>query len=111
MTPLVLTVFDYAKGYAFSFVAYGVFAYFAAIIFGVPAFFIYRALKWTNIFLFILGGASIGFIMSVPFFGQYRVEGYIWCAFAGALSALVFRIILYGLNFKATKGITIEGET
>jgi hypothetical protein len=111
MTPLVLTIFDYAKGYAFSLIAYGVFAYLAAIIFGVPAFFIYRALKWTNIFLFVLGGALIGLIFSLPVFDEYAVDGRVWGAVAGALSALMFRIIVYGLNFKGTKRTNIKGET
>jgi hypothetical protein len=110
MTPLVLTVSNYVRGYGTLFLGYGIFAYFAATIFGVPAFLIYRALKWTNIFLFALGGALIGIIVSLPIYWEERGE-YVWCALAGAVSALVFRIIVYGFNLNGIGHLKIEGET
>jgi hypothetical protein len=111
ITPLVLTVFDYTEGYAPSFVAYALFAYLAVIILGLPAFLVYRALRWTNPFLFVFGGALIGYVVSLFIFEGYRVKEHLWCALAAALSALVFRIIVYGISFKGTKTVSMESET
>ena len=96
-TPLALTVFNYARGYASLVLGYATFAYLAAIVLGVPAFLVYRALKWTNIFLFVLGGALIGIIVSLPIYWDERGE-YLWCGVAGATSAFVFYVILYGFT-------------
>src|SRR3982750_2324390 len=70
---------------------YGLFAYLATAIFGIPAFFIYRALKWSNVFLFIMGGAVIGFIVSLFILESYpleyflqQLEGHLLCTLAGA---------------------------
>jgi hypothetical protein len=86
-------------------VPYGVFAYLATILFGVPAFFLFRALRWSHTLLFVLGGAVIGFIVSFFILESYSAEvfwntlgGRLWCALAGALSALVFRLILKAKN-------------
>jgi hypothetical protein len=118
MTPLVFTIFEYLNENSPLFLAYGIVAYLAVIILGIPAFFFYRELKWTNVFLFILGGAVIGFIVSLFLFESYPLEYFlqfleerIWCVVAGALSALVFRLILFGLKFDETKRGSIEGET
>ena len=125
MTPIVFIiaalvngVFDMPEQIPGYFLLYGSFAYLAATIFGIPAYFLYRALDWTNILLFIVGGAIIGFMFSF-----FIIEGYpayifwlrlgdrLWCVLAGGLSALVFRMILSGLNFGERKRVPIGGET
>jgi hypothetical protein len=111
MTPLVLSVFDYTEGYYSSFGVYALFAYLAVLLFGLPAFLIYRALGWTNSSLFVLGGGLIGYLVSMFIFEGYRVKEHLWCSVAGSLSALVFRTIVYGLPFKRTKTLSVEGET
>ena len=111
MTPLVLTIFDYAEGYVSSFGVYALFAYLAIIVLGLPAFLAYRALRWTNPFLFVFGGALIGYVVSLFIFEGYRVKEHLWCALAASLSALMFRIIVYGLSFKGTKTLSMERET
>ena len=111
MTPLVLSVLDYTEGYVSSFAVYALFAYLAVLLFEFPAFLIYRALRWTNPLLFILGGGLIGYFVSMFIFEGYRVKEHLWCAVAGSLSALVFRVIVYGMPFKRTKTLSVEGET
>jgi len=109
MTPLVLSVLDYTEGYVSSFGVYALFAYLAVLLFGLPAFLIYRALRLTNPILFVLGGGLIGYLVSMFIFEGYRVKEHLWCAVAASLSALVFRIIVYGLPFKGTKTLSAEG--
>ena len=59
-----------------------------------------------------MGGGLIGyFLVSMFIFEGYRVKEHLWCAVAGSLSALVFRIIMYGLPFKGTKTLSVESET
>ncbi len=116
VTPLVLEFFARRDGTSMPF-AVVVVAYLATVIFGIPAFLMYRALKWTNVALFILGGALIGFIVTLFVFESYTVEYFlqfldvrVWCVVAGGLSALVFRIILFGLSFNASPQ-SVNGET
>ncbi len=87
VTPLVLSVFDYTEGYYSSFGVYALFAYLAVLLFGLPAFLIYRALRWTNSVLFVLGGGLIGYLVSMFIFEGYRVKEHLWCAVAGSLGA------------------------
>ena len=117
VTPVVLETFARLEGSPTFPFATWVVAYLAAIVFGVPAFFIYRALKWTNVFLFVLGGAIIGFVVTLFVFESYTVEYFlqflqvrVWCVVAGALSALVFRLILFRLSFNGTR-VSAHGET
>ena len=78
---------------------FGSFAYLATALFGIPAYIVFRALRWTRLFSFLVGGACIGlvaslFIMGFPFDDSLdRLGERAWCALAGALSALMFRII------------------
>jgi hypothetical protein len=125
MTPLVLLGADQLRGAAFNlseqlgaFVFLSGFAYAATVVFGVPAYFLYRALNWSQVALFILGGAVIGFIVSlfilesIPFaYFIQSLEGRSWFVFAGALSALTFRMILFGLRFNGRSWISAHGET
>jgi hypothetical protein len=85
---------------------------------GIPAYFLFRALKWSNVLLFVLGGAVIAFIFSFFIFEGYpanifwiRLDDRLWCVLAGALSALVFRMILFNLKFNGWKRVPIESET
>ena len=83
-------------------IVHGFFAYLAVLLFGYPAFVIYRALRWTNPLLFMLFGGLIGFLASIMF-GQtfdydspylFRLGDSLWFVFAGALPALLFRLLL-----------------
>ncbi|MBA2706095.1 MAG: hypothetical protein H0U60_19855 [Blastocatellia bacterium] len=100
------------------FLLYGSFAYLATAALGIPAYFLFRALKWSNILLFVLGGAAIGFIFSFFIFEGYpanifwiRLGDRLWCVLAGALSALAFRMFLFGLNFNHEQRVPMENET
>jgi hypothetical protein len=66
----------------------------------------------------VLGGAVIAFIFSFFIFEGYpgnifwiRLDDWLWCVLAGALSALVFRIILFNLKFNGWKRVPSESET
>lgn len=85
----------------FYFLTYGLFAYLATLLFGVPALFIYRFFRVSNVILFVIGGAVIGFIVSLFVMESYpysyfinRMPERLMCAAAGALSALAFRLLL-----------------
>lgn len=62
MTPLVLLWADRLGGERFSLGAFSIFAfvagfaYAATAIFGVLAFFLFRAKRWSNIFLYVAAG-------------------------------------------------------
>jgi hypothetical protein len=76
----------------------GLIANVAMVIFGIPAYLIYRKFKWSNILLFVLGGGIIGYIVSF-FVGPNGVRdlldlGRVLYGSMGALSALAFRLIL-----------------
>jgi len=101
----------------FYFLTYGVFAYGATIIFGIPALLLYRWLRWTNVILFVGGGALIGLLVSMFVMESYTVQYFLQrigerglCMLAGGLSALVFRFILLG---RAATGYRVpsHGET
>jgi len=100
------------------FLLYGSFAYIATVALGIPAHFLFRALRWSNVFLFVLGGAVIAFIFSFFVFEGYpadifwlRLGDRLWCVLAGALSALVFRMIVSNLRFNNGRRVPIETET
>ena len=110
MTPVVLLGADHLHGAPFNlsedfglFVAVAGFAYAAAALFGIPAFFLFRAYRWTGVFLYVLVGALIGLLVSIILnhpvsFDIPSLEYRGWYAAAGALSALVFRV-LSGVRF------------
>jgi hypothetical protein len=87
--------------------------YFAALIFGVPMFFLYRALGWENVFAYILGGVIIGSVSAFLFFslldywGQSNAKPELGVlsgmAIVGGLSALVAWLFLYG--FKSDEAV------
>ena len=118
MTPLFFTVLSYAQDNVSLFTLWAVFAYGATVLFGIPAYFLYRALNLSHVVLFVLGGAVIGFIVSLfilesiplAYFIQ-SLGGRSWFALAGALSALAFRMILFGLRFNGRSRISAHGET
>src|SRR5437588_4991997 len=105
MTPIVIMAYDLFRHVLldfrqvpFYFMAYGAFAYVATLLFGIPALLLFRWLRWTNILLFIMGGAVIGLIVSMFVMEGYTLEYFMQrigermlCAAAGALSALTFR--------------------
>ncbi len=105
MTPLVLFMIESIGGrvilqldlLAF-FLYVGLIANVVTAIFGIPAYLLYRKLKWSNILLFILGGGIIGYIVSFlvsPNGVRDLLDlGRILYGSMGALSALVFRLIL-----------------
>jgi hypothetical protein len=122
MTPLVLLGADLLHGAPFNlaeqlgaFVFVGGFAYAATVLFGIPAFFLFRANRWTNIFLYVLAGGLIGLLVSVILnyrisFDVFALEYRGWWAIAGASSALVFRM-LSGGKFDHVSRAPAHGET
>ena len=123
MTPLVLLGTDQSRGgVPFNlweqlgfFVFVSGFAYAATVLFGVPAFFLFRAKGWTNVFLYVLVGGLIGLLVSVilnyPIFFDTQSLKYRACwALAGTLSALVFRV-LSGVKVDRVSNAPAHGET
>jgi hypothetical protein len=121
MTPIVIMAYDLSRHVLidapFYFLTYGVFAYLATIIFGIPALLFFRWLRWTNVILFVAGGAFIGLLVSMFVMESYTVEYFLQrigertlCMVAGGLSALMFRVILLG---RARNGyrVSAQGET
>jgi len=124
MTPIVIMAYDLSRHVLIDvqqvpsyFWIYGVFAYLATIIFGIPALLFFRWLRWTNVFLFVAGGALIGLLVSMFVMESYTVEYFLQrigertlCMVAGGLSALMFRFILLG---RARNGYRVpaHGET
>ena len=122
MTPVVLLGADHLHGAPFNpaeefglFLFVAGFAYAATALFGVPAFFLFRAKGWTNVFAYMLVGSLIG--LTVSFILSYRLSLYVqsleyrgWHAMAGGLSALVFRI-LSGVKFNNVSPAAAHGET
>ena len=122
MTPVVLLGADHLHGAPFNlsrdfglFVVVAGFAYAATALFGVPAFFIFRANRWTNVLLYVLVGGLIGLLVSVILnypvsFDGLSLEYRGWHAAAGALSALVFRV-LSAVTFDHVSRAPAHGET
>src|SRR5262249_43256317 len=108
MTPIAIMAYDLSRHVLldlqqvpFYFLAYGVFAYGATIIFGIPTLLLYRWLRWTNAILFVIGGALVGLLVSMFVMEGYTVQYFFQrigerglCMAAGGLSALMFRFIL-----------------
>lgn len=106
ITPLVLIFAEILDGalnlhqnYFGSFLFYGIYAYLAATIFGIPAYLLYRKMRWSNFMLFVVGGGMIGWIFPnliigpINFVSLLSPESALFAS-AGAISALVFRLIL-----------------
>ncbi len=82
------------------------FAYLAMAVFGLPAFFIFRALGWSRFPVYIFAGAVFGFLacwLIAEFIIDWAIDptDYIWSAIAGASSGLVFSLILFKLDLGA----------
>jgi hypothetical protein len=120
MTPVVLLACDLfnrtssPKLAPFYFALYGPFAYAATIIFGIPALLLFRWCNWTNIFLFLAGGALIGLLLFTLIMESFGIERsfyrFMVCAVAGALSAATFRLLLLGFG-NASYRVPVRGET
>ena len=78
-----------------------VYAYVVTAIFGVPAFFVFRALRLSSAVLFAVAGALIGFAVSLilmhshPLFGFWILLDRAAFTLAGALSAFTFSLLLF----------------
>jgi hypothetical protein len=89
------------------------FAYLAAFMFGIPAFFAYRKLRWSHPLLYLLGGGVIGFLVSVILDWAFSSStvGLKYRVLAGALSALVFRLIAGEIRPADKTPMPIKSET
>ena len=83
-------------------ILFGMYAYLAVVVLGIPAFFIFRAMHWKNPVLFAIGGILIGFVVSLILDGwisssypRHDIVNRLWTYILPAtLSALLFRAIL-----------------
>jgi hypothetical protein len=105
-----------ASGLPVIFALYAPFAYAATAVLGIPMFFVFRALRWTNVLAYILGGALMGLVTSSVVFGllinwTVGVGVFVWCAVAGAWSASVFWLVVYGFQGESGAKVSINGET
>jgi hypothetical protein len=110
ITPLVLLGVAQLKteeldlvGLQGIFIFVAMFAYAATILFGLPAFFLFRARRWNNMILYVLAGGLIGLLVSLILNPQLSVDVAVLesrglCVLGGASSALGFRL-LSGVRF------------
>jgi hypothetical protein len=124
MTPLTFIIAAFLRGNPLSsahdlgviFVIYTPFAYLAVLVFGIPAFFLFRFLGFNGVIVHLLAGAAIGLVVSLFIF-QVVVSwsvargDYAWCAVAGGISALMFWLIAHGFVNTETTPVPINGET
>ena len=122
ITPVVLLGAEHLHGTPFNlsgdfglFVVVAGFAYAATALFGIPAFLLFRAYRWSSVFLYVLVGALIGLLVSIILnhplsFDVRSLEYRGWHAAAGALSALVFRV-LSAVKFDHVSRAPAHGET
>jgi hypothetical protein len=92
-TPLTFMTQESARHRVVFFV-FGLVAYFVTLVFGMPAFLIYRYFRIRNVLWFAFGGAAIGLIFPSLIFASNRTSELLLCAAAGGLSALTFRLLL-----------------
>ena len=62
---------------------------------GIPAYFLFKRLQWLTFSRVILGGAAIGALISLLFFGSSGSIAVVRFAGLGALTAAVFWAIAY----------------
>jgi hypothetical protein len=110
ITPLVLLGVAQLKTQEFDlvglqgiFMFFAMFAYAATILFGIPAFFLFRAQRWNNMLLYVLAGGLIGLLVSLILNPRLSVDVPVLesrglCVLGGASSALGFRL-LSGVKF------------
>jgi hypothetical protein len=76
------------------------FAYPAALLFGVPVVLVTRRLRYSSKVVFIATGAAVGLLLAaITDLGFRWFEGfpfYLLCFIAGSLSGLAFAIIVFG---------------
>ena len=88
-------------------------AYSVEMVFGLPLFLLFNRWRWTNIFAYLLGGLILGSIVALPLVAllswswQQTLLMLSLSSVGAGLSALVFRIVLYGFKRHAS----IIGET
>lgn len=111
MTPLVfiLTVacreglVDALDSIPLILLIYTPFAYLAMVIFGLPAFLVFRALGLSTFPAYIIAGALFGLITTwliAKFIFDWTIDpaDYIWSAAAGASTGMMFSLIVFRLN-------------
>jgi len=82
---------------------YGPFAYLTTVVLGIPAFLLFRAFAWKSLVAYIFGGGFIGLITASVVFKLWiswtvASSDFVSCVVAGALSALIFWLILHGFE-------------
>ena len=121
-TPLVFIFTTFSRNalrpslteVAIIFSLYAPFAYLAEVLFGIPAFFLYRFFAWKSLLAYGIGGATIGLIAAtamLKFFNPWSVASgdFVWCLAAGVASALAFRFISrYQPDYE--RSVAIDGE-
>jgi hypothetical protein len=81
------------------FILYAAFAYVAEVILGLPAFLIYRRLRWGGFISHGLGGVALGLLAASSVaviyspFTRMAPGEFVLCMAAGAASGLTFRFI------------------
>ncbi len=83
------------------------FAYGVEIVFGLPLFLLFNRQRWTNIFAYFLAGLILGMIVALPLVAllswswQQTLLMLLLSSAGAGLSALLFRIVLYGVKRRA----------
>ena len=118
LTFIIVIIFNNDDGFSFSdipiiFIVYSCFSYFAALVFGTPIVILFKILKLENIFTSILSGGIVGMITAF-FISKLNLSisadflDYLVCIVAGAMSGLVFWLILYGFKSSGSPKRKIE---
>jgi hypothetical protein len=83
------------------------FAYGIEVVLGLPLFFLFARQRWTNIFAFLAGGILLGFLVALPLVAllswswQQTLLMLLLSSVGAGLSAVVFRIVIYGFTRRA----------
>jgi hypothetical protein len=93
---------------------YAPLAYSAVVVLGIPAFIVSNLFRWESLSVYLSVGAGIGLITALlsGLLFSWGMEGefFILCLMAGALSALVFWLILNGFKRNETQRVSTNGE-
>src|SRR5207237_7663076 len=83
-------------------------AYGVELVFGLPIFLLFNRWRWTNIFAYLFGGVILGLIVALPLVAllswswQQTLLMLMLSSGGAGLSALVFRVVLYGFKHRTS---------
>ena len=113
--PAAWVVSAWFKGVALGEILSGVLLFFVPVsyligaVLGIPMLIVFRRFRLTSMFAYVFGGALIGLLVAYLFqellSGQRQdtVAVFLICIVGSAISALVFRLIMFGWKYQEGK--------